>query len=85
MTPDELHGLVDIVAKQRAEAAHPAAFEVITEHLTPEHDRAEAVAMARRFADAGATWFLDAAWIYMYETPGRPDAIRRRLRQGPPR
>jgi hypothetical protein len=61
------------------------AFEVVVENLTQEHDPSASAAYTRALAAAGATWFLEAAWMYMYETPGRPDAIRRRLRQGPPR
>jgi len=78
---DELRELVAIVRSQRVDEP----FDVVVENLTPEHDPSASAAYTRELAAAGATWFLEAAWMYMYETPGRPDAIRRRLRQGPPR
>ena len=47
---------------------------------------AELVAMVRsERGDEPFDFVLEAAWMYMYETPGRPDAIRRRIRKGPPR
>jgi alkanesulfonate monooxygenase SsuD/methylene tetrahydromethanopterin reductase-like flavin-dependent oxidoreductase (luciferase family) len=81
LEPRELTELVTQVSADRTSAGH---FDVVVEGMTPERDRAEAASYARGLADAGATWYLEAVWIYMYETPGRPDAIRRRIRAGPP-
>jgi alkanesulfonate monooxygenase SsuD/methylene tetrahydromethanopterin reductase-like flavin-dependent oxidoreductase (luciferase family) len=81
LEPQELGELVAMVRSQRGDDA----FEVVVENLTQEHDPSAGAAYTRALAAAGATWFLEAAWMYMYETPGRPDAIRRRIRQGPPR
>lgn len=76
----ELRELVTMVRFARNDEP----FDVIVENLTPEQDPAGAADYTRELAAAGATWFLEAAWMYMYETPGRPDAIRRRIRKGPP-
>jgi alkanesulfonate monooxygenase SsuD/methylene tetrahydromethanopterin reductase-like flavin-dependent oxidoreductase (luciferase family) len=81
LTTDELRELVGIVTAQRT--GEP--FEVVIEGLTPEHDPEESSAYTRGLAAAGATWYLDSVWLYLYETPGTPDAIRRRIRKGPPR
>ena len=81
LTPDELRELVTYVSSERADDP----FDVVIEELIPEHDPDAASAAARAWAAAGATWHLDSTWIYVYETPGRPDAIRRRIRRGPPR
>ena len=80
LTGDELRELVALVVAQRGDEP----FDVVIEELIPEHDPDAAAASARAWAAAGATWLLDSAWIYMYETPGKPDAVRRRIRQGPP-
>ena len=82
LEPDELRELIAMVRRLRDRDEE---FDVVIENLIPEHDPDGAAAYTRELAAAGATWFLDATWMYMYETPGRPDAIRRRLRQGPPR
>jgi alkanesulfonate monooxygenase SsuD/methylene tetrahydromethanopterin reductase-like flavin-dependent oxidoreductase (luciferase family) len=81
LEPEELRELVAMVRSARGDDA----FEVVVENLTQEHDPSASAAYTRSLAAAGATWFLEAAWMYMYETPGRPDGIRRRIRQGPPR
>lgn len=81
LTPEELRELVAVVRSERDDDA----FDVVIEGLTPEHDPDESSAYTRGLAAAGATWYLDGVWMYMYETPGSPDAIRRRIRKGPPR
>ena len=81
LTVDELRELVGVIRSERDDDA----FDVVIEGVTPEHDPAESSAYTRGLAAAGATWYLDGVWMYMYETPGRPDAIRRRIRKGPPR
>lgn len=82
LTPDELRELVAMVAELRPD---DGPFDVVVEGLTREDDLDGAAAYTRGLAAAGVTWYLDGVWIYMYETPGRPDAIRRRIRKGPPR
>ena len=82
LSTDELRDLVKIVQELREGDAR---YDVVIEGLTREDDPDGAAAYTRALAEAGATWYLDGVWMYMYETPGRPDAIRRRIRKGPPR
>ena len=81
LTADELRELVGIVRAERDDDR----FDVVIEGLLPEHDPDEATAYTRGLAAAGASWYLDGVWMYMYETPGQPDAIRRVIRKGPPK
>ena len=81
LTPDELRELVSFV---EAERSSDSPYDVVVEGLTPEHDDTEAREYTKALADAGVTWYLDGVWVYLYETPGRADAIRRRIRKGPP-
>ena len=47
-------------------------------------DRQRAAEMAREWADAGATWWIEALWSANEEADG-PARVRRRVEQGPPR
>ena len=56
-------------------------FDVAVEGELPA-DRDEAGALARAYADAGATWFVEAYW---QPTSATPEAQLERVRSGPPR
>lgn len=64
---------------------HPAGppVDIIYEGETPGDDPEKAASIVRPYAEAGITWWLDAMW----GSPERGDveAIRRRIKQGPPR
>lgn len=65
----------------REEPGRPlGAFDVVIEGVLPA-DPDEAVAHARSFADAGATWWVESRWDAERDTP---HALVERLRQGPP-
>jgi hypothetical protein len=55
-------------------------FEVVTEGST--EPGGAGVAEVARWAEAGATWWLEADW--MLEADDAVEACRRRLRAGPP-
>ncbi len=54
-------------------------FDIVVEGETPGADPAGIVAIIRPFAEAGATWWLEANW-----TAPSLDPVRARMRQGPP-
>ena len=60
----------------------PSGIDVVTEGVTPP-DPAAAGAAVRPFADAGATWWLEADWTLSADE--LVESCRRRLRAGPPR
>jgi alkanesulfonate monooxygenase SsuD/methylene tetrahydromethanopterin reductase-like flavin-dependent oxidoreductase (luciferase family) len=71
----------DVPAMQAFFTQHQSAttpFEIITEGSTPGHDLAAAADMVRPFAEAGLSWWIESL-------PDGADAMRRRVRQGPPR
>lgn len=55
-------------------------FDIVMEGETPGADPAAVAAIVQPFADAGATWWLEAIW-----TAPSLEPVRERLRQGPPR
>lgn len=76
-TPSALAAAVDWVAAHRDADAGP--YAVIAQGSTPFDDPPAARAAVQPWADAGATWWIEADW----ET-GTVDAIRRRIDAGPP-
>jgi hypothetical protein len=77
VTPADVRAMATYVAKQRAGGP----FDVVVEGRTPGDDPEAAAAVVRPYAEAGATWWLDAMWT----APNGIDDVRVRLRQGPPR
>ncbi len=78
--PDDIRAIRDYVATRRTEATP---FDIVVEGVTPGDDPARAADMVRPWAEAGATWWIEAMW----ESPDRPvtlDDVRRRAQQGPP-
>ncbi len=60
-------------------------FDIVLEGDTPGDDVEQASAIVRPYAEAGATWWLEAVWRFFYATPGEVDGMLTRIRQGPPR
>jgi alkanesulfonate monooxygenase SsuD/methylene tetrahydromethanopterin reductase-like flavin-dependent oxidoreductase (luciferase family) len=65
-------------ARQAARAAEP--FDLVVDGRTPVDDAARARSIAGSYADAGATWWIEADW---HDTS--IDGMRRRIEAGPPR
>lgn len=76
--PADVREMAAYVASHRT-ATTP--FDIVMEGRTPGEDPAKAADEVRRWADAGATWWLEAMWT----APNTPDDVRARVRQGPPR
>ena len=59
-------------------------FDIVLEGDTPGEDDEKAAAIVQPYAEAGATWWIEAVWKLFYEFPGDLDIIRKRIQQGPP-
>jgi alkanesulfonate monooxygenase SsuD/methylene tetrahydromethanopterin reductase-like flavin-dependent oxidoreductase (luciferase family) len=77
MTPELLAQISQYIAQQRQA---PGPYEIVQEGTTPGTDHAAAAAIVRPWAQAGATWWIEAAWAVEDLSQ-----LRQRLRQGPPR
>jgi alkanesulfonate monooxygenase SsuD/methylene tetrahydromethanopterin reductase-like flavin-dependent oxidoreductase (luciferase family) len=77
LTPAEIKEALAYIAAQR-EAATP--FDVAFAGATPA-DREEGANIVQPFAAAGVTWWLEGIW----PERGTLEAMRERIRQGPPR
>jgi hypothetical protein len=81
MTPDDVCAMYEYAAANRSGTTP---LDIVVEGHTPGDEADRAVAIVRGWADAGATWWIEALW----GAPDQPvdlEAVRTRLRQGPPR
>jgi alkanesulfonate monooxygenase SsuD/methylene tetrahydromethanopterin reductase-like flavin-dependent oxidoreductase (luciferase family) len=76
MKPEEIADVRDFVKQNRKE---PGAFEIIASGTTPGDDRKRAFQKVQPYAEAGATWWLEAMW------GASTKEVRTRIQQGPPR
>ena len=84
LTPELLRDGIDWLREQRAaEGLAMDGYDVVAEGSTPP-DRAAAAEIVRPWAEAGATWWIDADWSDMDSGRVRAAALER-LRAGPPR
>lgn len=78
ITPDHIRAMASYIAERRAQGTP---FDIVMEGETPGDDPAQAAAIVRPFAEAGATWWNESRWNAMGDT----ELVRARIRQGPPR
>ncbi len=81
MTPEDVRAMRDYVTANRSVTTP---FDIVVEGRTPGGDPDRAGEITQHWADAGATWWLEAAW----SDPAQPidlSPVRKRVEQGPPR
>ena len=75
MTPAEIREMKLFIDERRTRTTP---FDIVVGGVTPGRSRKKAVSIVRPFAEAGATWWLESVMTSM-------DALRARIKQGPPR
>jgi alkanesulfonate monooxygenase SsuD/methylene tetrahydromethanopterin reductase-like flavin-dependent oxidoreductase (luciferase family) len=81
LTTDDVRQIRDFIAANRAE---PGSFDIVVEGETPGDKPEKACELVREWAEAGATWWIEAMW----GSPDRPSnekTVWERVQQGPPR
>jgi hypothetical protein len=78
LTPDDVRQIRAFVDQERP-AGTP--FDIVLEGITPGDNLEQAAEQLRPFTEAGMTWWIESMW----DVPGGPAAIRKRIAQGPPR
>jgi hypothetical protein len=63
---------------------NPGPFDIVCEGGGEEDDVNADAKTVREWADAGATWWLEAVWYSMYRHPGNAEPMRERIKAGPP-
>ena len=81
-TPDDVRDLSAYIAERRAAASVEGSrpFDVVIGGVSHAAD-AEGEEIARSYADAGATWWMER----FHPSRGSVDDARRRIADGPPR
>ena len=75
-TPEEIREMSAYILEKRAEATP---FDIVVEGQTPGRDPDRAAETVRPYAEAGATWWIEALWEV-----GSQEEVLERIRQGPP-
>jgi alkanesulfonate monooxygenase SsuD/methylene tetrahydromethanopterin reductase-like flavin-dependent oxidoreductase (luciferase family) len=78
LTPQDIRAMKAYVRENRP---HDAPFDIVCEGETPGDDPERAASVVRPFAEAGATWWIEAPW----SPPNKPADLSRRIAEGPPR
>ena len=77
MTPDDIRAMKAYIEAHRTLTTP---FDIVWEGETPGDDRERAAQIIQPFIDAGITWWTESRWF-----TEDIQAIRTRIRQGPPR
>ena len=78
IAPSDIRAMAEYAATHRTDTTP---FDIIMEGVTPSDDLVAARAIVQPFAEAGATWWMEAQW----DTTVTVAQLRTRIRQGPPR
>jgi hypothetical protein len=60
-----------------------AAYDVVVEGNS-SRDATKGAAKVRPYGDAGATWWLEGVWSFLYEPATAIERMRARIGAGPP-
>ena len=74
--PDEIRAIKEFID---GESGRSKPYELVVEGETPGDDLAQALAMVEAYEQAGATWWIEAAW-----GQGSAAQVVTRIKQGPP-
>jgi alkanesulfonate monooxygenase SsuD/methylene tetrahydromethanopterin reductase-like flavin-dependent oxidoreductase (luciferase family) len=80
-TPDDIRAIRAFVDANRNERGP---FDIVIEGETPGDAPDQAAAIVRKWADAGATWWVETRWEVPRDAEGLK-VVRERIMQGPPR
>ncbi len=80
ITPADIREMKTFINAQRTLTTP---FDIVCEGTTSGTDPVQDAASVRQWAEAGATWWLETMWSHDFHAGS--EAIRTRIRQGPPR
>jgi alkanesulfonate monooxygenase SsuD/methylene tetrahydromethanopterin reductase-like flavin-dependent oxidoreductase (luciferase family) len=75
----DIAAIVEYVERERSVEPDGSPFDIVVQGSTSAGDRDVAAGMVAPYADAGATWWLDADW-----EAATVESVRRRIAAGPP-
>ncbi|MEX0785438.1 MAG: hypothetical protein WD939_02265, partial [Dehalococcoidia bacterium] len=81
ITVEEVRGVAEYARK----AGRGDDFEIVIEGNSSGTRRRQAAARVAEYAAAGATWWFEGVFSWLYLPPHDIERMRARIRQGPPR
>ena len=82
ITPAQVAEIRDYIERERESTAP---FDIVLEGFSSGSRPEQAAETLAEYAQAGATWWVEAIWSWLYLPPHDVERMRRRIRQGPPR
>lgn len=82
--PDAISDMRAYIDANRPAESAGNPFDIVVEGVTSGDDPAAAAAQVQPWAQAGATWWIEAMWDANERSDGA-EVVRHRVRQGPPR
>jgi alkanesulfonate monooxygenase SsuD/methylene tetrahydromethanopterin reductase-like flavin-dependent oxidoreductase (luciferase family) len=80
--PQDIAEIRDFVRRGRESRA---AFDVVLEGWSSPSEMEKAASRIAEYEEAGATWWIEAVWSWLYLPPHDVERMRWRIRRGPPR
>jgi alkanesulfonate monooxygenase SsuD/methylene tetrahydromethanopterin reductase-like flavin-dependent oxidoreductase (luciferase family) len=79
LRPDDVRAIAAYASRERPASERGRPFEIIAQGTSSATDRDAAAATIKPWADAGATWWIEADW-----QDATVESLRRRINAGPP-
>jgi hypothetical protein len=82
IAPADIAQIAEYIERERSDTSP---FDIVLEGWSSGSRREQAASKIAEYAEAGATWWIEAVWSWLYLPPQDIERMRRRIRQGPPR
>ena len=82
ITPAQVAEIRDYSERERES---DAPFDIVLEGFSSGSRPEQAAETLAEYEEAGATWWIEGIWSWLYLPPHDIEGLRRRIRQGPPR
>jgi len=81
VAPDDIREIQAYIMARRSQSTP---FDIVVQNESPGHEREQVRVLARPWAEAGVTWWIENPWASVW-IPHDVEGLRTRIRQGPPR
>jgi alkanesulfonate monooxygenase SsuD/methylene tetrahydromethanopterin reductase-like flavin-dependent oxidoreductase (luciferase family) len=79
--PERIAEISQHVRRERGDGP----YDIVVEGNSSGSRREQAATTVATYAEAGATWWIEGVWSWLFLPPHSVERMRQRIRQGPPR